>query len=98
MEIEKVLPGYVWGKLPNDDMSILSPRLLTEATRLIQQYNLDFIDCVQIVTILHGKYSVLGKDSQSILITADRDLAKAARAERARVWECTSEPWPAGVT
>jgi predicted nucleic acid-binding protein len=89
---------YVGGKLRIDEMPILSPKLLTEAVRLIKQYNLDFIDCVQIVTILRGKYSVLGRDSQSILITADRDLAKAARSEGARVWECTSESWPAGVT
>ena len=79
-------------------MPILSPKLLTEADRLIKQYNLDFTDCIQIVTVLHGQYSILIGDSQSILITADRDLAKAARSEGARVWECTSEPWPAAAT
>ena len=67
---------------------------MTEAERLIKQHKIDFLDCFQIVTILHGKFRVLGPDSKSILITADRALAKAARAEGARVWECTSEPPP----
>jgi hypothetical protein len=46
------------------------------------------------VTILHGRFRELGPNSQSILITADRDLAKAARAEGAKVWDCTTEPAP----
>lgn len=66
-------------------------KLLREAEVLLNKNDLDFIDCVQIAEILHGKDSRLGGDSQSILITADRDLAKAARAEGAKVWECTSE-------
>ena len=44
------------------------------------------------MTILHGQFRQLGPPSKSILITADRGLALAARAEGARVWECTSEP------
>lgn len=68
--------------------------LLSEAERLLDKYDLDFVDCVQIVEILHGRYSHLCGDCQSILITADRDLAEVARAEGAKVWECTSEPPP----
>jgi len=80
--------------LREDEVPILSPIVSTETDRLIRMYNLDFVDCFQIVTMRHGKYRVLGPNSQSILITADRDLAKAARAEGAKVWECTSEPPP----
>ena len=69
-------------------------KLLSEAETLLDKYEIDFIDCVQIANILHGKFSPLSGDSRSILITADRDLAQAARAETARVWECTSEPPP----
>jgi predicted nucleic acid-binding protein len=84
----------VGGKLEIDEMPILSPKLLSEAENIIKKYNLDFIDSAQIVTILHGKYSILCGDSKSILITADSDLAKASRAEGARVWNCKSEPSP----
>jgi rRNA-processing protein FCF1 len=44
---------------------------------------------------MQGQFKVLVGESQSILITADRELAKAARAEGVRVWECTSEAAPA---
>ena len=69
-------------------------KLLDEAETLLNKHDLDFIDCVQIATIRHGKYSRGCGDSKSILITADRQLAEVARAEGARVWECTSEPPP----
>jgi predicted nucleic acid-binding protein len=77
-----------------DEVPILSPVVSTEAERLIKKHKVDFLDCFQIVTILRGRFRELGPNSQSVLITADRDLAKAARAEGARVWECTSEPAP----
>jgi len=77
-----------------DEVPILSPVVLPEAERLIQTYKIDFLDAFQIVTIMHGQFKILGPNSKSILITADRGLAKAARAEGAKVWECTSEPAP----
>jgi predicted nucleic acid-binding protein len=80
-----------WNHLP----PILSTlKLLHEAEKLLDKYDLDFIDCVQIVTILHGKEGVFRGPSQPILITADRDLAKAACAEGAKAWDCTSEAPP----
>lgn len=84
----------VGDKLRIDDMPLLSPKLLAEAETLMAQHGLDFVDCVQIVTILHGQFSVLVGDSQSVLITADKKLAKVARTKGARVWLCTDEPPP----
>ncbi|MBI3895757.1 MAG: type II toxin-antitoxin system VapC family toxin [Acidobacteria bacterium] len=81
-------------KLEIEEIPILSDKLLSEAVTRIKKYDLDFVDCVQIVTILHGKYKIFCGDSKSVLITADRELAKVARAEGLRVWECTSEPPP----
>ncbi len=75
-------------------MPILSPVVFSEAERLIKMYKIDFINCFEVVTILRGRFRVLGPQSKSILITGDRELAKAARAEGAKVWECTSEPAP----
>jgi predicted nucleic acid-binding protein len=77
-----------------NEVNILDPAVVAEAERLVAKYNIDFIDCFQIVTIMQGEFSFLVGPSQTILITADRELAVAARAERARVWECTSESAP----
>jgi predicted nucleic acid-binding protein len=74
-----------------DDVPV-SVQLLDAAEGLMRQHDIDFIDSVQVVTVLHGRYSVFIGDSKSLFITADRTLAKAAREEGARVWECSSEP------
>ena len=89
--VDMFITKTVGWKLEIEEIPILSPKLLEESAILIRKYDLDFVDCVQIVTILHGKDKIFVNDSKSVLITADRDLAKAARAEGARVWECTSE-------
>jgi hypothetical protein len=77
-----------------DEVPILEPIVIREAERLIAKYKIDFVDCFQIVTIMRGKFRIFNGPSQSILITADRELSRVARAEGARVWECTSEPAP----
>jgi predicted nucleic acid-binding protein len=81
-------------KLRIDDLELLAPEVQSEAERLINKYEIDFIDAVQIVTLMIGQFRALVAGSQSILITADRLLAKAAKAEGARVWECTIEISP----
>ena len=72
----------------------LAVQVHREAERLVRTHGIDFIDSIQVVTLLSGAYSLFGGDSQSILITADRALAAAARHEGARVWECTTEAFP----
>jgi predicted nucleic acid-binding protein len=85
---------FLGANLRQDDVPILSPIVFSETERLIKKYEIDFLDCFQIVTIMHGQFCHSGPNDQSILITADADLAKAARAEGARVWECRTEPAP----
>jgi len=92
--VEDFINGVIGCNLEIDEVDILNPIVTNEAARLMKKHDIDFLDCFQIVTILHGNNRLLFADSKSILITADKDLAKAARAEGARVWECTSEPPP----
>ncbi len=92
--VQDFIQTVIGANLQIDEVSILSPAVASEAVRLIQTHKIDFLDCFQIVTILQGRFRALSSESKSILITADRGLAKAARAEGARVWECTSEPAP----
>jgi predicted nucleic acid-binding protein len=92
--VQDLIRTVIGVNLQVDEVSILSPVVHSEAERLIKTYKIDFLDSFQIVTILHGRFRHSGPESKSILITADRSLAKAARAEGARVWECTSEPAP----
>ena len=92
--VHEFIRTVIGANLQIDEVSILLPVVRDEAERLIKTYQIDFLDCFQIVTVLQGRFRHFVAESQSILITADRELAKAARAEGARVWECTSEPAP----
>lgn len=92
--VRKFVRQFLGANLRQDQVQILSPVVLSEAERLIKRHKVDFLDCFQIVTIMHGQFHALGPNSQSILITADEGLAKAARDEGVRVWECRTEPAP----
>lgn len=92
--IQKFTREFLGANLRQDQVSVLSPVVFSETERLVNDHGIDFVDCLQIVTIMHGKFSRLGPNSKSILVTADAGLARAARAEHARVWECRTEPAP----
>jgi predicted nucleic acid-binding protein len=65
---------------------------------LVEKYaslKLDVSDALQLYTLRHGPFRFLCGDSTSVLITADENLAKAARDEGLRVWDCIREPAPA---
>ena len=90
----KALLRVVGNTFQTDELEALLPVVSNEFERLVGKYNLDFVDCLQIATLKYGKYRIFDGPSKSILITADRDLAKAARSEGARVWECSREDPP----
>ena len=94
--VQDLIDHTVGWKLQIDEVDILLPIVSSETERLIRKWKdrIDFLDCFQIVTVLHGRNRVLVGESKSILITADNHLAEAARAEGARVWECRIEPAP----
>ena len=81
----------VWSACEVEDVP-LSVDVQREAERLMRTHRLDFIDSIQLVTVLHGRFAGLVRGSKSVFITADRALAVAGRSEGVRVWECTTEP------
>jgi predicted nucleic acid-binding protein len=95
--VQDLIGCTVGWKLQIDEVDILLPVVSNEAERLIRKWKdkIDFLDCFQIVTVLHGRNRVLVGESKSILITADSNLAEVALAEGAKVWECKSERAPA---
>jgi predicted nucleic acid-binding protein len=82
----------VWSACEVEDVP-LSVEVQREAERLMRAHNLDFVDSIQLVTVLHGRYAGLSQGSKSLFITADQALAAAGRSEGVRVWECASEPY-----
>ena len=82
------------GKIEINDVGLVEFSILNEVERLATKHNLDISDALQLVTILKGKYSFFVRNSSSVLITADGNLAAAARSENIRVWNCIAETQP----
>ena len=86
---------HAWGKrIEIDDVGFVNPSVLAQTQEVARQHTLDVSDALQLITILHGRYSVLGPNSASVLITADAGLATAAASQDVRVWNCTTDPVP----
>lgn len=84
-----------WGKrIEVDDIGLFTPDGLASVEATAKKHSLDLSDALQLVTILRGRYSVLGPSSASVLITADKRLAAAASSEGVRVWNCIAGPAP----
>jgi predicted nucleic acid-binding protein len=77
-----------------DVIPILSKEVGDEAERMIDAYDIDFLDCFQLIVIKRGHFRHMVGGSKTLLITADRNLAKAARKEGLSAWCCLDELVP----
>jgi predicted nucleic acid-binding protein len=80
-----------------DDVPILSTTVSEEAERMIDAYDIDFLDSFQLVVLKRGQFRHMVGGSKTVLITADRELAKAAHKEGLAVWYCVDEPAPPSI-
>ena len=78
----------------NKDLDLHDAAVLGSARDLAQRYSLDLSDAFQILCVKEGRYSRLVDRSQTVLVTADEILAKAARSEGLKTWYCLGEPEP----
>jgi predicted nucleic acid-binding protein len=77
-----------------EDIQISSLDVFAKIEETVQRHKLDFSDSLQLVIVKHGRFSKLAWSSKTLLITADRDLASAAKKEGLRVWNCEVETAP----
>jgi predicted nucleic acid-binding protein len=77
-----------------DDVQIASLDIFSKAEKIARRYRLDLSDSLQLVSVKHGKFKSFVEESKTVLITADRSLAVAARKEGVRVWNCEEEAQP----
>jgi predicted nucleic acid-binding protein len=82
------------GKLEIDEINFLSIGGIKDVKALAEKYSLDWSDALQLETIKRGTYAHFSGECQSILVTADAGLAKAAEKENIRVWNCIKECKP----
>jgi len=62
--------------------------------RLAVKHSLDISDALQLLTLESGEYSRLEGTARASLVTADRKLANAAKAEGMPAWDCVHDAAP----
>jgi predicted nucleic acid-binding protein len=77
-----------------NDVDLTAPHVLRMVQSMAHKYSLDLSDALQIVSVKFGPFSRLINESQTVLVTADRGLAVAARAEGLRAWDVLTELEP----
>ena len=77
-----------------EDTGLEDRQTFMKATRIASKHKLDLSDAIQLLTVKHGKFRHGVDESKTLLITADRALAAAGKAEGLRVWNCQTESTP----
>jgi predicted nucleic acid-binding protein len=84
-------------RIESGDLGLVNPSFPLRVEQIAEKYDLDYSDALQLLTLKCGEYSFFVRESASVLITADKELASAAASEGIRVWNCTAGPAPAWV-
>ncbi len=90
----KLVANASGNKIEIDDVGLFTREGISAVEVLAKKHTLDLSDALQLETILRGKYSHLGPNSATVLVTADRKLALAAEAEGIRAWNCIASAVP----
>ena len=88
--------AYLQGKRIriDDEPEIDSIATFIRAQKFAQDHDLDLSDALQLLSVKHGRFCKLAKEPKTILITSDKALAKAAKSEDLRVWNCEKKSEP----
>jgi len=90
----RLLTWFRGATLYGRDLNFHDPQTFLKVRDVANRHSLDLSDSFQILSVKEGYFSVLVNDSQTVLVTADEALAKAARAEGITAWYCLGEPEP----
>lgn len=72
-------------------------RRFSDILELATKHSLDWSDALQVYTVLKGQWAGARYESTTMFITADEQLASAAKQEGLRVWNLLKEDRPPGI-
>jgi predicted nucleic acid-binding protein len=76
-----------------DKTALHNREVFSEVEEIVKKYNkIDISDALQIYILKNEPKSLVR--TEIILVTADKNLAEAARQERLKVWDCKRERYP----
>ena len=76
------------------DLDFSDLLVFSRTREIADRHGLDLSDAFQIMSVKHGFFSVLVGDSATLLVTCDKELFAAARAEGVRCWCALSDAPP----
>lgn len=76
------------------DLDFANPATFANTKALAERTGVDLSDAFQIMSVKHGYFSAMAYDSTTVFVTADGELATAAKAEGLRVWSVMLEEPP----
>jgi predicted nucleic acid-binding protein len=76
------------------DLNFADPIVFQSVREISERHSLDFSDALQIASVKNGYFSAMINDSKTLLVTADLNLAAAARNEGLAAWYFVDEPQP----
>lgn len=76
------------------DLDFTETATFFKAKEIAERNQLDLSDAFQILSVKNGYFSVLANDSSTVLVTADKGLADAARGEGLHAWNLMLEEAP----
>jgi predicted nucleic acid-binding protein len=85
------LQHYVQRRIKLEGSINLSQRDFRETERIHGQYRIDFSDALLVVVLRSGLYAHLTGNSKPVLVTSDKNLFRAARAEGIMTWNPENE-------
>lgn len=76
------------------DLDFTDPQTFFNAKEIAERCKLDLSDAFQVLSVKSGFFSSFANKSKTVLVTADNELAEAARSEGLIAWNVLLEPAP----
>jgi len=89
-----VLRSYIKSRIELVDSQLGDRQVWDETEKIVKRYSLDIVDALQIVTVKRHYTNVFARNSKTVLVTGDFNLARAAESEDVRVWNCMTDEAP----
>jgi len=78
----------------DEETEIDSTETFIHAQKFAREHDLDLSDALQLLSVKDGKFCKLAVESKTVLVTSDKALAEAAKAEGLQVWNPEKESKP----
>jgi hypothetical protein len=78
----------------DEEPEIDSIATFIRAQEFAKNHDVDLSDELQLLSVRHGKFCKLAKESKTLLTTSDKELANSAKTEGLRVWNCEKKLKP----